>query len=122
MDVVISFDPPYDLDKSQYGATIGISKDGNPPERIFVLIDKDLSMGEKVLYLCHEMIHVEQLASGRLLITNFDTNAKTIDGEWEGEKFEGRKYSKRNEWEVEAHTRDKKLRDYVLKRMGNFKG
>lgn len=115
--VVISFDPPMDLDSSQTGVTIGM---GRPPGKIFIMVDKGLSMGEKVLTLCHEMVHVKQLASGRLVFDKLE-NGK-VSGEWEGDKFDEIKYSRRNPWEVEAHTTDKKLRDFVLKNLGNFKG
>ena len=116
-NIVVSFDPPYDLDSTQTGVTIGLGKN---PNKIFVMVDKGLSMGEKVLTLCHEMVHVQQLASGRLVFAELKDGK--VSGEWEGDKFDNIKYSRRNPWEVEAHTKDKQLRDFVLKKLGNFKG
>lgn len=113
--VVISFDPPMDLDSSQSGVTIGM---GRPPKQIFIMVDKNTSMGEKVLTLAHEMVHVSQLASGRLVFDKLE-NGK-VSGEWEGDSFDQAKYSRSNPWEVEAHTKDKTLRDLVLKQLGNF--
>lgn len=113
--VTISFDPPMDLDGSQSGVTIGL---GRPPNKIFVMVDKNQSVGEKLLTLSHEMVHVKQLASGRLVFDKLE-NGK-VSGEWEGEKFDEAKYSRNNPWEVEAHTKDKELRDYILKELGNF--
>ena len=116
-NIVVSFDPPMDLDKTQTGVTIGI---GKHPNKIFVMVDKGLSMGEKLFTLCHEMVHVQQLASGRLAFTEIKDGK--VSGEWEGEKFDNIKYSRSNPWEVEAHTKDKQLREFVLKKLGNFKG
>ncbi|RLC97001.1 MAG: hypothetical protein DRI46_13350 [Chloroflexi bacterium] len=115
--ITISFDPPkgLDLDPSQNGVTIGL---GNPPKEIFVLVDKNLSTGEKLLTLAHEMVHVKQLASGRLVFASLEGGK--VSGEWEGEQFAEMKYSRRNPWEVEAHTKDKQLRDFILKELGNF--
>lgn len=114
-ELIISFDPPYDLDKSQDGATIGL---GRVPRKIFILIDKTLSTGEKVRTLAHEMIHAQQLSNGRLVINGIE-NGK-ISGEWEGQPFDDLKYSTSNAWEIEAHTRDKDLQRFVLGKIGNF--
>ncbi len=113
--ITISFDPPVDLDNSQTGVTVGI---GRPPNKIFVMVDKNLSVGEKLLTLAHEMVHVKQLASGRLVFDKLE-NGK-VSGEWEGEKFDEVKYSRNNPWEIEAHTKDKELRSFILKELGNF--
>jgi hypothetical protein len=114
-EILVTFDPPYDLDKSQDGATIGL---GKPPKKIFVLVDKNLSTGEKVRTLAHEMIHAQQLAQGRLVITSLE-NGK-ISGEWEGQEYDHIKYSRANPWEVEAHTHDKELQRLVVSELGNF--
>lgn len=114
-EIIITFDPPYDLDKSQGGATIGL---GKIPRKIFILIDKDISTGEKVRNLGHEMIHAQQLATGRLAILDIE-NGK-ISGEWESQAFDDLKYSKSNPWEIEAHTKEKDLQRFVLSKIGNF--
>ena len=114
-DVTISFDPPMDLDKTQYGVTIGI---GRKPKKIFIMVDKGLSTGEKVRILAHEMVHAQQIASGRLAILGLDDGK--IRGEWEGEEFNPRRYSKSNPWEVEAYTKEKTLQRMVIDRLGNF--
>lgn len=114
-EVTITFDPPYDLDPSQYGATIGL---GRSPKKIFILIDKGIPTGEKVRALAHEMVHAQQLASGKLAILNFEKGQ--INGEWDGEPFDFVRYSKSNPWEVEAYTQEKKLQRFVINELGNF--
>lgn len=114
-EIMVSFDPPYDLDKSQDGATIGI---GRIPKKIFILVDKNLSTGEKLRTLAHEMVHAQQLAQGRLVIDKLE-NGK-ISGEWGGKSYDSIKYSRANPWEVEAHTRDRQLQLFVISKIGNF--
>jgi len=114
-EVTITFDPPYDLDASQYGATIGL---GRSPKKIFIFVDKDISTGEKLRALAHEMVHAQQLASGKLAILNFEKGQ--ISGEWDGEPFEFLRYSKSNPWEVEAYTKEKSLQKFVINKLGNF--
>lgn len=114
-EIVITFDPPYDLDKTQYGATIGL---GEKPQKIFILIDKGISTGEKVRALAHEMVHAHQIASGKLVIEKLK-NGK-ITGSWDGEEFDFTRYSKSNPWEVEAYTQEKILQRKVIEELGNF--
>ena len=114
-EIIITFDPPYDLDKSQDGATVGM---GKHPKKIFILIDKNLSTGEKVKNLAHEMVHAQQLADGRLVINSLDGGK--ISGEWEGQSYDDLKYSRSNPWEIEAHTREKELHRFVISELGNF--
>jgi len=114
-EVLITFDPPYDLDKSQYGVTVGI---GKIPKKIFIMVDKNISTGEKVRTLAHEMVHAQQLAQGRLVINGL-TDGK-ITGEWEGKEFGNIRYTKSNPWEIEAHTREKELQRFVIDTLGNF--
>lgn len=114
-EIIITFDPPYDLDKNQYGATVGV---GKKPNKIFILIDKGISTGEKVRTLAHEMVHAQQISSGRLVISELKN--KKINGEWEGEPFTNTQYSKSNPWEIEAHTKEKELQRYIIKKLGNF--
>ena len=114
-NITISFDPPMDLDNSQYGVTIGL---GHKPQKIFIMVDKGLSTGDKLLNLCHEMVHAQQLAHGHLTIEVLKDGQ--ISGEWNGKKFSSLKYSKANPWEVEAHTKDKQLRKWVVEQLGNF--
>lgn len=114
-EISITFDPPYDLDKTQYGATIGL---GRSPKKIFIFVDKGIPTGEKLRALAHEMIHAQQLASGKLAILDF-SNGK-ISGEWEGEPFDHTRYSKSNPWEVEAYKREKELQRFIIDKLGNF--
>lgn len=114
-EITISFDPPMDLDKSQHGVTIGL---GRNPKKIFIMIDRGLSTGEKVRTLAHEMVHVNQLASGRLVILELKDG--NISGEWEGEPFKLARYSSSNPWEIEAYTKEKELRQLVVDEIGNF--
>lgn len=114
-NIIVSFDPPYDLDKEQHGVTIGI---GESPNKIFILIDKGLSTGEKIRVLAHELIHAKQIAKGELVILGLE-NGK-IKGRWQGEEFKNVKYSKRNPWEVEAHRKEKELQRFIIDQLGNF--
>lgn len=114
-EIIITFDPPYELDPSQEGATLGL---GRKPNKIFIFVDKGLSVGENLRTLAHEMVHAQQLASGRLSILDFK-NGK-ISGEWEGEPFDDLRYSERNPWELEARTKEKELQRMVIDEIGNF--
>ena len=113
--VTISFNPPVCLDDSQHGVTIGL---GEKLNKIFVMITNNLTIGEKLLTLAHEMVHVSQLFSRKLVFNKLEGGQ--ICGEWDGEMFDNIKYSRRNPWEIEAHTDDKNLKDYVLNELGNF--
>lgn len=114
-NILISLDPPMDLDNTQTGVTIAMGKN---PNKIFIMIDKGISTGEKVRTLAHEMIHALQIASGRLVILELKDGK--IRGQWEGETFNDLKYSRSNPWEVEAHTKDKELQRMVIDELGNF--
>jgi hypothetical protein len=115
IDIQITFDPPYDLDPSQEGATLGL---GRNPKKIFIFVDKGLSTGDNLRILAHEMVHAQQLATGKLSILDFK-NGK-ISGEWKGKKFDDLRYSDRNPWELEARTKERQLQRMVIDQIGNF--
>jgi len=114
-ELTISLDPPVDLDKSQYGVTVGI---GHKPKKIFIMLDSGLSTGEKIRTLAHEMVHAHQIARGDLAILSLEDGK--IKGEWEGEEFNFIRYSRSNPWEVEAYTKEKTLHKLVINKIGNY--
>ena len=119
-EITVNFDPPQELlkklgDKKFQGATIGLN---NSPNKIFILINKHLSTGEKVATLSHEMVHAKQMADGRLsMILSKDGS---VHMEWEGESFEFKGYSNSAPWEIEATTQEKSLRQFVIDSIGNY--
>ena len=114
-EVNISFNPPYDLDKTQFGATIGL---GHKPKKVFVFIDSALPVNQAIGVLAHEMVHVHQLNRGSLEFTHVQQGR--IEGKWDGEDFVFKGYSKSNPWEVEAYTTEKTLRALVVDKIGNY--
>lgn len=119
-EITVNFDPPQELlkklgDKKFQGATIGLN---HSPNKIFILINKHLSTGEKVATLSHEIIHAQQMADGRLSMMLGKDGSVRID--WEGEYFEFKSYSNSAPWEIEATTQEKSLRQYVIDNIGNY--
>jgi len=116
--VKVAFKPPYDLDNEQVGACFGTSK------VIFIFIDghKNHDPNALLLALCHEFIHAHQIARGDLVFEKLHVNLKAADGSWMGEPFVKRKYSRSNEWEVEAHSKERGLRDEMIKLFGQTPG
>ena len=119
-EITVNFDPPQELlkklgDKKFQGATIGLN---HSPNKIFVLINKHLSTGEKVATLSHEMVHARQMADGRLTMLLAKDGSVRI--EWEGEYFEFKGYSNSAPWEIEATTQEKPLRQFVIDNIGNY--
>ena len=114
--VIVSFNPPYDLDKTQEGATLAV---GENPNKIFIMIERNnFSTGDKVRILSHEFVHAQQISRGDLRILNFSDGK--ISGKWKDEGFDDMRYSRSNPWENEAHEREKELRRLVIKEIGNF--
>lgn len=65
--------------------------------------------------LCHEAVHAEQLATGRLTI---DVN--TAQFTWEGKPVSNPGYNRNSEWELEAHIKEKQLLQSVIQAVGNL--
>lgn len=117
-DVRISFDPPFELDKTQDGATIAL---GESPNIIYVLIDGEgLTTAEKLRVLAHEMVHVHQIDRGDLAILGHDPETNKITARWKDQHLLDIKYSRRNPWELEAHQKERDLQRHVVSVLGNY--
>jgi hypothetical protein len=115
VEVIIKYDSTHTLSPGQNGLTVATDKN---PNKIFIFIKNNLSTGERVEALCHEMVHAEQLYDGRLFFSGI--SGGKADGEWEGKPFKNVTYRRSNPWEIEAHTKDKILRQKVIIKLGNY--
>lgn len=94
---------------AQYGEAI---VDANNPN--IVRINLDLSTTDVVIPLVHELIHLEQMHTGRLMNTRFG------DIVWEGTKYKVKSNMPYQEyinlpWEIEVKTRQKSLLEKLFK-------
>lgn len=84
---------------------------GSTAQKVFnINIDRDLTLPEQLQVLAHEMIHVQQIATGRFQQRVWKSDRK-LHVRWEGKDIgEGFKIPYRQQpWEVEAFANQKKL-------------
>lgn len=104
------------FDNNQNGVTI---PNPNKPNEVYVFLHPGLSKAEQLSALAHELVHVKQLADGRLEMKL--ANGK-YDVTWEGKPLEKIKYSRSHPWEVEAHSQERPLVHEIIKQFGNPTG
>lgn len=116
-ELIITFSPPYDLDKSQNGACIAFSE---KPGKIYIFIDGKggLANNELLLALCHEFVHASQFSRGDLVFTSF--SGGKFNGRWMDDGIVNGGYSRSNPWEVEAHKDERQLMSKVIGKLGNL--
>ena len=115
-ELYVNFSASKDLDKTQDGACFAL---GRNPSKIEIYIDgnKEFSNNDILRILCHEMIHAHQISRGDLALIKEGENQYFF--EWMGKRTVA-KYSRSNEWEVEAHANDRKLMIEVINKFGNL--
>jgi len=92
--------------------------DPDNKSKIHLFIKGGLSRAEVVRVMAHEMVHVQQLASGRLRIDIENGVVNAIY--WEGELTKETKYNRSGEWENEAHAKQQELLHAVIGKIGNL--
>lgn len=117
LPITIKFDKNF---TQENGATVPFTQES---KIIKIVINNTLTTNEKLLALCHELVHVKQFSNNELVILNLypdKTLKPKADILWHGEKFEKIKYSRSNPWELEAHTKQRPLMMAVLAELGNL--
>lgn len=77
---------------------------------IIMFLNESLMNDQILMTLSHEMVHAQHLDSGRM---EMKIGTSGISLKWEGKDVKPN-YSRSSEWEVDAHIKEKKLRDFLL--------
>lgn len=77
---------------------------------IAMFLNESLMNDQMILTMAHEMVHAQHLDSGRM---EMNITSRGVELKWEGEQV-APKYSRSAPWEVDAHIKEKKLRDFLL--------
>jgi len=113
--VVVNFNYKHEFVQGHNGSTLPDLMDDNT---IHIYLRPGLDRATLLRALCHEFVHVQQIASGRLVFNI--KNEKLAGMEWEGEAVEPPNYNRSSEWELEAHTKEKDLLQSVIGAVGNL--
>lgn len=100
------------------GHTGSTLPDPTRPNIIHMFIPKGLDRASLLRAICHEMVHVQQLATKRLELKI--ENGKLIEMKWEGKPISTAKYNRNGPWELEAHIKEKTLLHDVIQKVGNL--
>ncbi|MFC6634015.1 hypothetical protein [Microbulbifer taiwanensis] len=108
----------------RYGHVIS-KRDGLNWAKFLIEIEQDASLDRQMVAICHELIHVQQYASGRLNYGEYARSMRCLDTgeehrvpmglgwEWEGIFYpKGTPYLKRP-WEIDAYKRQNDLMNKV---------
>ena len=112
--VVVHVASTHGLDKTQNGSTLPDLQGRNA---IHVYLLPGLDRATLLRAMCHEFVHVQQIATKRLVLDI--QNGRLLKMEWEGKKVPPN-YNRNSEWELEAHIKEKELLHKVIGAVGNL--
>lgn len=113
--VIVHIDYNIDPEGNQNGSTLPDLKTSGI---VHVYLRPGLDRASLLRAICHEFVHAEQIASGRLRL---DIQGEKLKGMyWEGNPVQNTAFNRNSEWELEATIKERTLLQDVIGAVGNL--